>query len=341
MSNLPDEIREKIKRLISETTDESFDLVINLSGKYLSKKKISEIKREAELELGQEIEKAIAKAYQIGINLQNQYQNKEPEAEKLKENFYSITDSIFKSLYSDIPDDEHALDYFFQNVEELHSEFRFDMPYLYTTKYRQYLNTLEELTVELTKEKKLGEVFSILSDFKNSNDSYIIVQVTLQKLIRYYEFLQTDYSIIKKKHVDKYLEIYDELSGVYEKFISLIRTLVQLLNTGFKLQYELARKNGLQSNINYIEKTKWNIFAHGFNRNMRNAIAHKTCKIDIVKERIEYIDRTRTLILTFKETQEKTRELSALLLIFPHLFISIFVSSVFSFKEMLKTIPGE
>jgi len=183
MSSLSDEMREKIKSLISETTDESFDLVINLSGKYLSKKKISEIKRKAELELGQEIEKAIAKAYQIGINLQNQYQNKEPEPEKLKENFYSITDSIFKSLYSDIPDNEHALDYFFQNVEELHNEFRFDMPYLYTTKYRQYLNALEELTVELAKEKKLGEVFSILSEFRNSNDSSCFyVKAVFQRL---------------------------------------------------------------------------------------------------------------------------------------------------------------
>ena len=340
MTSLPVEIREKIKHLITETTDETFDLIVNLSGKYLSKKKIRDIKRKAELELGQEIEKAMAKAYQIGINLQNEYQNKEPKTETVKENFYSITDSIFKSIYSDIPDDIHALDYYFQIVDELHREFRFDMPYLQATKYCEYLEALEELIVELKEEKKLGEVFSVLSEFRKSDDIYIIVQVTLQKLINYYEFLNTNYSVIKKKHVDKYLEIYCELSGVYEKLLSLIRTLVYLLNTGLKLQYEQVRKKGLHSNIEYIMKTRWKLLTHGFNRNMRNAIAHKTYKIDILKERIEYIDRTKTLILTFKETQEKTRELSALILLFPHLFISIFVSTVFSIKESLQIMPS-
>ena len=340
MSNLPVDVREKIKSLVSEITDETFDLIINLSGKYLSKKKIGDIKRKAELEVGQEIEKAIAKAYQIGINLQNQFQNKEPDAETSKESFYLITDSISKQLDSDIPDDVHAFDYYFQIVNEIHREFRFDIPYLSKTKYCQYLSALEELTAELTKEKKLGEVFSILSEFRYSNDMYIIVQVTLQKLIKYYEFLQTDFSVIKKKHVDKYLKIYDELSGVYEKFLSLIRTLVYLHKTGLKLQYDLVRKKGLHDNIKYLKKTRWKILTYGFNKNIRNAIAHKTYKIDILKERIEYIDRARTMVLTFKETHEKTRELSALLLIFPHLFVSIFVSAISSMRESLQFIPN-
>ncbi len=140
--------------------------------------------------------------------------------------------------------------------------------------------------------------------------------------------------------MDKYLEIYDELSGVYEKLLSLIRTLVHLLNSGLNIKYEQFRKQGLHSNIKYIHKTRWRIFTYGFNTNMRNAIAHKTYKIDILKERIEYIDRTKTLILTFKETQEKTRELGTLILLFPHLFISFFVSVAFSIKESLQSSPN-
>ncbi len=159
MSSLPEEIREKIKRLVSETTDEAFDLIVNLSGKYVSKKKMGDIKREAELEVGQEIEKSIAKAYQIGINLENQYQNMKSDVETAKENIYSITDSVFKSLYSEIPGDIHALDYFFQFFEELDREFRFDMSYLSTTKYSEYLEALEELIVELKREKARRSIF--------------------------------------------------------------------------------------------------------------------------------------------------------------------------------------
>lgn len=337
LTKLPIELREQLKRLVSEMTDETFDLVVNLSGKYLGKKKIRDIKRKVELEVSSEIEKAMARAYQIGINLQNEYQNKELDAKKFKESFYSITDSIFKPFDSDIPDDVHALDYFFQIVNEIHKEFRFDMPYLFTTKYSQYLNVIEELTNNLKKEGKLGKAFSILFEFRKSNDMYIIVQVTLQKLISYYQFLQTDYSLIKKKHVNKYLEIYEELSGFYEKFLSLVTTLIHLLNDYNPPEYETVRKKGLYENIQYIKKTGWTTFSYEFNRNIRNAIVHKTYKVDILKEEIDFIDRTRTLKLSFQEIQNKTRELSALILLFPHVFISIFCAGVTSFKEQLNS----
>ncbi len=284
------------------------------------------------------MEEAITKAYKTVLKISKEYQEKKLERETAKEKFYTVTDAIFKSIVTDIPKDVHAMDYFFEIFEDLHKDFQFEMPYLEGTRYGEYLSNLEELLVELKKKNQLEKAFNILDEFRKSEDAYIIVQVTMQKLIEYYEFLQRDFSVIGKKQVDKYLEIYDELSGVYEKLIALIRSLVALLKNDYRYRYETVRKKGLYHNIEYIKGTRWKTFTYGFDRKMRNAIAHKTFKVDIIKGRIEFIDRTRTITLPFMEVQKRTRELSALLLILPHLLISIYCFTVLYLKELLESI---
>jgi len=339
MSNLPREIRKQLKSFISKTTDEALDLVVNLTGKYIDEKKRKRLKKEVEFEEGVKIEEAMAKAYRIGLELKEEYQQKKLETCSVKEKFYLVTDTVFKSIVPDIPKNVHAMDYLCQVCEELLRDFRFDWRYLKNTKYTAYLQSLEKLTGELKKDHKISKSWEIINEFKDSKDFYPLLQATLQRVIKYYEFLAQDFSKIEKKQLDKYLEIYEELSGHYEKFISLIATLVQLSQTNASHKYETARKRRLYQNILYIEKSGWKIFVSGFNRNIRNAIVHKTCKVDILKETVEFIDRNKTITLTFREVQKETRELSALLLILPHVFISIFCLAVLSIREMLDSLP--
>lgn len=340
MSKLPREMREQIKGFVSKTTDESLDLIANLTGKYIDEERRAKLKKEAELDVGQKIEEAITNAYQIGLKLRKEYRQKKFERDSLKEKFYSVTDAIFKSIVPDIPKNIHAMNYLFQVCEELLKDFRFDLHYLKDTKYRAYLQGLEKLMERLRQEHKINKSWEVVNDFKDSKDFYLMLQATLQRVIKYYEFLARDFAKIEKKQVDRYLEIYLELSGLYEKFIALIAVLVQLLQTNSSPKYEVARKRGLYSNTDSIEKSGWRIFVSGFNRNMRNAIAHKTCKVDILKDTVEFIDRNKTFILTFREVQKETRELSAILLILPHIFIWIFCLSVLSIREMLDSPCG-
>lgn len=335
MSNLPRETRKQLKSFLSKTTDEALDLVVNLTGKYIEEKKREKLKKEAELEVGTKIEEAMAKAYRIGFELKEEYEQKKLETGSLKEKFYLVTDTVFKSIVPGIPKNVHAMDYLFQVCEELLRDFRFDWRYLKDTKYTTYLQGLEKLMGELKKNKKLNKSWEVINEFKDSKDAYPLLQATLQRVIKYYEFLARDFSKIEKKQVDKYLETYEELSGHYEKFISLIAALIQLLQTNTNYKYDTARKRGLSRNIRLIENAGWKIFVSGFDRNIRNAIVHKTCKVDILKENVEFIDRNKTIILTFREVQRETRELSALLLILPHVFISIFCLAVLSIRDIL------
>lgn len=339
MSNLPREIRKQLKSVISQTSDEAVDLIVNLTGKYIDEKKREKLKKKAELEVGTKIEETITEAFQIALKLREEFQQKKLETSSLKEKFYLVTDVCFKPFVPDIPQKVHAMDYLFQVCEELLRVFRFDFRYLEGTNYSAYLQGLEKLMIELKKEDKLSKSWEVLNEFKDSKDFYLLLQATMQRLVKHYEFLARNFPKIEKKQLDKYLEIYEELSGVYEKFISLIAALIQLLRMNAGHKYEVARKRGLYRNILYVEKSGWEIFVYGFDRNIRNAIAHKTCKVDILKETVEFIDRNKAIILTFREVQRGTRELSALLLILPHVFVSIFCLAVLSMREMLDSIP--
>ena len=339
MANIPKEIRKRLKSFISQTTDEALDLVVNLTGKYIDDKQRIKLKREFEREEGAKIEETITKAYRFGLQLKEEYEQKKLETGSLKEKFYLVTDTVFKSSMPEIPKNVHAMDYLFQVCEELLRDFRFNWRYLKDTKYTEYQQGLEKLMGELKKEHKIGKSWEVLNEFKNAEDFYLLLQATLQRVIKHYEFLRRNFPKIAKKQVDKYLEVYDELSGHYEKFISLIAALIRLSKINVDYRYETARKKGSSQNIRFIGKSNWKIFVSGYNRNIRNAIAHKTCKVDIIKETVEFIDRDKTATLTFKEVQKETRELSALLLILPHVFISIFCLSVLSIKEMLNSLP--
>jgi len=338
MSTLPREIRKQLKNFISKTTDETLDLVVNLTGKYINEKEREKLKREAEFEIGTKIEESIGKAYQIGLELREEYLQKKLETTSLKEKFYSVTDTLFRSFMPDIPHNIHAIDHLFQVCEELSSDFRFNWRYLKDTNYIAYLQGLERLMGKLKAEHKINKSWEILNEFKDSEDFYLLLQATLQRLIKHYEFLARDFTKIKKRQVDKYLEIYPELSGHYEKLISLIAALIQLSRMEGDHKYKAVRKSEPSQNIRLIRRNGLGIFVSGFNRKIRNAIVHKTCKVDILKETVEFIDRNKTITLTFKDVQEETRELSALLLVLPHIFVSIFCLAVLSLREILDNI---
>jgi len=339
MANIPRELRKQIRTLVSKKSDEAIDLVVNLTGKYISAEKRRKLKKKAEIEVGTKIEKAISESYHTALEIAKENQQTKLKTDLSKEKFYKLTDACLKTSIPQISKNVHAMDYLLQVCQEL-KEIRFNWVFLKDTKYAEYLTSLEKLTNELRESNKIGDSWKVLDEFRHSKDFYLLLQATFQKLIKHYEFLARNFRRIEKKQLDKYLEIYEELSGAYEKFISLIATLIQLLQTDANCKYEIARRNKLYANELSIKKSGWAIFVSSFNRNIRNAIAHNTCKIDIIKKTVEFIDRNKTTILTFREAQKETRELGALVLILPHVLISIFCLSILSIKQILDSLPS-
>ena len=339
MSNLSEEMRKQVKFFLSKTSDETIDKIVNLTGKYIGEKKREKLKKESELEAGTKIEEAIAQAYQIGLHLEKELQQKELSTSSMKEKFYLLTDTVAKPFLSDIPKNVHAMDYLFQVCEEL-EDSRFSFPYRKDTRYSQYLRNLKRLFEKLGEKDGIeSKLWNVFNDFKDSKDAYTLVQATLQRLVNYYKFLGKNIKVIRKKHVDKYLEIYDELCGHYEKLIALVAVLQELLLENDTPKYEIMRKRRLYENMRFVEGHGWGSFTEGFNRNIRNALAHKTYNVDLIKETVDFYDVRKTFTLTFKEVQKETRELSALLLILPHVLISIFCVAILSIRKVLDSLP--
>jgi len=88
------------------------------------------------------------------------------------------------------------------------------------------------------------------------------------------------------------------VNGQYEKIIALIATLIRILRTDASYKYENARKRRAYDNIRYIEKHGWKSLVSGFNRNLRNALAHKTYKVDVIRETVDFYDINKTITLT-------------------------------------------
>jgi hypothetical protein len=337
MSKLPDEVRRQLKILVSEASDESIDLLANLFGRRFNEKDETRLKREAELEIYLNIDEMATKFFQMAVELQKEVQLNKLENASIKERFYLATDIILRTIMPDIPKGIHAMDYLFKACEEIsYSQFTFS--FLKDTRYSEYLKSLRDLIKKLEEEGKIDKALNLLYEFKDTNDAYTLLQSTLQKIINYYKFLSQNYTTIKKEKLDKYLEIYSEMSGQFEKIIALVATLIEILRMDTDNKYKNSRKRRAYDNICYIKKNGYENLVLGFNRNIRNALAHKTYKIDIIKETVDFYDVDKKITLTFREAQKETRELAALLLILPHLVISIFCLKILSIREIVGSL---
>jgi hypothetical protein len=340
MTELPIDIRTQLRNFFSKTFDEKLDLIINLSGKYIDEKQRSTLKKKAETELFTEIEKGIINNYNLAVKLgEEQQQKRNLDALSVKEKFYSLTDSFFKSSnIVSIPENVHAFDFFFQICKELQREFRFETGYVKFTNYNLYLLDIEKLVANLKRDKVgLPKAWAVLMTFLGSDDFYFIVQTTLQKLGYYYAFLGIDALQVDKEAIDSYLEIYLELAGIYEKIISLISTLIQMTEMPNISSYD--RKRNLFQILFHVEKTGYKNIVDGFDRNIRNSLAHRAFKVNIIDNKVEFVDRKKKLTLSYNEVQKRTRELSALLLILPHIYVAVFCSLILEIEEMLEKLP--
>jgi hypothetical protein len=336
-SSLPEEIRKELRGFFSKQIDEAINLVVNLAGKPISERRRIEVKREFELKEVPKFENAIAKAYQVGLEIQEAHQQGSFTSGSLRDRFYLLTDIMLKATPG-FPRNVHAMDHLFQLSKELLKDSRLGWPYLKGTRYSEYLQELERLMDALKRGNRIDKTWGVLTEFRGSKDFFLLLQATLQRLIEYYHFLEEDLSPIEKKQVDRYMDIYAELAGHYEKFIALMATLIQLLETNANPKYAVSRSRRLSQNMRYVENSGWGVFLSGFNRNMRNAIAHKTFSVNVVNQTVEFIDRKKVSLLTYSEVQKETRELSALLLMLLHVFVSTFCLLLLSLKEVLDSL---
>ena len=330
---LPSNTRTMIKEFISETTEEAINLVVNISGVYLDKKKRKQFREKVKQETAPEFEKYISKNILLGKEMVEEIQLKEVTGAYVKEKIYLILDNM-RVLIDDIPEDVHVLDYMVSALKEV-KDVRFELSYLENTKYLDYIMLLEDLLKQIDEEDKIGLAGQFIWNFLYTNDAYALLQSAFYKMSDQYLFLEKERQVSKKEQVNKYLEIYGELAGHFEKFVYLLVGLVKILNDKQVQEYLSVKKDRLFTNLEFLRQFGNKNLVSGFNRHLRNSVVHKNFKIDLINEVVIFYDISYKIEKSFNELQKSTRELSANLLVMPNLFIMTFYLALSQFKTLL------
>ncbi|MDD2666317.1 MAG: hypothetical protein PHD13_02630 [Methanocellales archaeon] len=298
------ELSEKeLRNVIKVLTTEMPKFFSNLLGKDLRKGKV--LDKKLEDELYEKSRNFLEGLKEIDILESAQIS----QTEKISRT-YCLIDKLLRIAIPEIPQEIHAVE---DGIEFLRPKIPSGLEYLKNTRYLEYISLIEKLSLELKAKGKTYLVRDFLDDVSESDDAYIIAHTLCDPLVGHYKYLQKEHRYIRKQQIKKYIEIYSELSGCYEKQLRVIVGLLKILEKDEKPDYENIRKKDLYKNIQKVEKEKhYKILTEGFNRKVRNAISHRTYKIDILDKRIDFIDRNNKVLLSYFEFINLVKETSAL-----------------------------
>jgi hypothetical protein len=330
---LPSDVRNMIKEFISDTTEESLNLVVNISGVYFDKSKRKQFKEKVKQETAPDLEEWITKNILLGKQMSREIQLKEVTGADVKEKIYRFFENMRPTI-EDIPEEVNVFEYMMSTLKEV-KDIRFELSYLEKTKYFDYIVMIEDLLERIDEESNIGSTAQFIWNFINTNDAYALMQSVFHKISEYYMFLEREHQTIKKEQVSKYLEIYDGLVGHFEKLVYLLVGLVKTFRKDLTPEYDNIKKKRLFPNLMFLKSTGYNNLVSGFNRSIRNALVHENCKINLINEVVVFYDIGFEFEMSFKELQQATRELSANLLIIPNLIILTFYLALSRFKEIL------
>lgn len=166
------------------------------------------------------------------------------------------------------------------------------------TNYRKYRNQLNEIVYPIFRQKdQLAEGF--LNEFETSPDGTVIAQSSFMVIQRQSEYLCYYRRRFNKRQIDRLIEIYRQMSGLYEKFIRVIVGFIEI-EEGKEPNYEHIKKNSLSSNIKRVSK-KYPILTEDFNLTVRNSIAHTTYFVSLSYGTIKFIDSNSEVTLSFSD----------------------------------------
>jgi hypothetical protein len=114
--------------------------------------------------------------------------------------------------------------------------------------------------------------------------------------------------------VPRLLELYATLAGIYEKLICRLLGLIAI-QEGKEPDYDTLRRQGLGTNMARLAKCPdMALFVEGFNRPLRNAIAHEDVESVLTQRRLKFRDRGKEYSLSPTQRCRQVAETTALVM---------------------------
>lgn len=267
-----------------------------------------------------------------------QLEKEKANPEKIMSFYLSKMDEVQHRINPEMPENEHFVGYYIEFFTDILKEPLY-ITFIKSTKYKQYNKLLKEL---LTKIISNGVGYKIVQFFKQidySGDPIIFAQALNIRLINDYKFLSKKRIRITKRTIIRYIKIYGELAGHFEKLILSVLGLVEILNKNEIPNYDELRRYGVAKKYWKIKNNPdYHELASSFNPVIRNSIAHSNFTFLPIEKKVRFMDLKGKIELTYEEIDNQVKELSSLVLALSQIK-SIFTLIIYNhFKEFLEKV---
>ena len=160
----------------------------------------------------------------------------------------------------------------------------------------------------------------LLNEFWSSQDGAVVVRTPYTIVARRCAYLANAKRKLDRRLIERLVETYRELSGLYEKGIRVVIGIMEVLQ-GKEVVYEQLVKKPLAWNVSQVSETyPW--LTKDFDVAIRNSIAHTTYVVQYSSKMVTFTDNKASVTLTFRDLFRRCRLLSSLVvgLLLLHLF---------------------
>ena len=181
--------------------------------------------------------------------------------------------------------------------------------YFPRTNYRMAAADLDRLTSKAFATNALA-IDKLQNEFWGTLDAKVVMLATYNIMIRRCVYLGNAKRRLDRKAIERLIETYRELSGLYEKPIrQVVGTMVIL--EGKEVSYSDITKRPLASNVKQIAKTyPW--LTKDYDIVIRNSIAHFNYVVSYNSNNVDFVDNRTSVTVTFRDLFTRCRLLSSL-----------------------------
>jgi hypothetical protein len=185
----------------------------------------------------------------------------------------------------------------------------------FTLSWNRYSKVSGWLIRQLFKTKTADEAREFFVSYVKTEDAFVLAQLYAQKVLPNHTWLEgIQARSINQRDIHRLLELYRVYSGVFER-VARILVVLNHIRKNQPSDYESLRRKSLGAIALEIQnERRLGTLLSGFNRHVRNSIAHSTYRLSLSRRRITFRDRGLRIEMTWDRFKTETFKLSTLIL---------------------------
>lgn len=320
---------EDIEKLIDQVVENLPEVFSKLFVRKIDFKVTDEAKEEAA---------TMIKELLVAMGKIEQKRKEETDPSKVVLFFFRTMDSFIHSAIPEVPQEQHFVDWFvsfYANTIKPPSELSF----LQKTQFDHYQALLKNLVQRIHNLGRMGKANQFLAQVARSDDAQVIAQAFFTRLLNYYQYLEKRRVRTTAKTIEKHIQIYGELAGHFEKYLSLILGLIEILRKDqIPIYNELSKRSLAKKEWELRKDKEYSDLISPFNRTIRNAISHAKYVLDPIKKEVEFMDLREKVSVSYQDFESQVKELSSLVLALSQLRVISMLVLYQGFKRFLSHV---